>query len=102
MLHMQHVQRYGKMFHGQTLKSATSDYDQHHVIAFRPISVAAGHTTNLNVPLATVHRLYTVLGQTGGDFHRSADVIPSDANSRHLWTWTMAGPMPVCRMLTKV
>jgi len=26
---------------GQTLKSATSDYDQRHVIAFRPISVAA-------------------------------------------------------------
>jgi len=41
MLHMQHVQRYGKMLHGQTLKSATSDYDQRHVIAFRPISVAA-------------------------------------------------------------
>jgi len=38
---MQHVQRYGKIFHGQMLKSATSDYDQHHVIAFRPISVAA-------------------------------------------------------------
>ena len=35
------LQRYGKMFHGQTLKSATSDYDQHHVIAFRPISAAA-------------------------------------------------------------
>ena len=29
------------MFHGQTLKSATSDYDQRHVIAFWPISVAA-------------------------------------------------------------
>jgi len=29
------------MFHGQTLKSATSDYDERHVIAFRPISVAA-------------------------------------------------------------
>jgi len=26
---------------GQTLKSATSDYDQRHVIAFRPISAAA-------------------------------------------------------------
>ena len=35
------MQRYGKMFHGQTLKSATSDYDERHVIAFRPISVAA-------------------------------------------------------------
>ena len=35
------LQRYGKMFHGQTLKSATSDYDQRHVIAFRPISAAA-------------------------------------------------------------
>jgi len=41
MLHMQHVQRYGKMLHSQMLKSATSDYDQRHVIAFRPISVAA-------------------------------------------------------------
>jgi len=30
-----------KMLNGQTLKSATSDYDQRHVIAFRPISVAA-------------------------------------------------------------
>jgi len=29
------------MFHGQTLKCATSDYDQCHVIAFRPISAAA-------------------------------------------------------------
>jgi len=29
------------MFHGQMLKSATSDYDQRHVIAFRPISAAA-------------------------------------------------------------
>jgi len=29
------------MLNGQTLKSATSDYDQRHVIAFRPISVAA-------------------------------------------------------------
>jgi len=29
------------MFHGETLKSATSDYDQRHVIAFRPISAAA-------------------------------------------------------------
>ena len=29
------------MFHGQTLKCATSDYDQRHVIAFRPISAAA-------------------------------------------------------------
>jgi len=38
---MQHVQQYEKMLHGQTLKSATSDYDQRHVIAFRPISVAA-------------------------------------------------------------
>ena len=28
------------MLNGQTLKSATSDYDQRHVIAFRPISVA--------------------------------------------------------------
>jgi len=35
------LQRYGKMFHGQTLKCATSDYDQRHVIAFRPISAAA-------------------------------------------------------------
>jgi len=35
------LQRYGKMLNGQTLKSATSDYDQRHVIAFRPISVAA-------------------------------------------------------------
>jgi len=26
--------------HGHTLKSATSDYNQRHVIAFRPISVA--------------------------------------------------------------
>jgi len=41
MLHVQHVQRYGKMLNGQTLKSATSDYDQRHVIAFRPISAAA-------------------------------------------------------------
>jgi len=29
------------MLHGHTLKSAMSDYDQRHVIAFRPISVAA-------------------------------------------------------------
>ena len=29
------------MLHGHTLKSATSDYDQRHVIAFRPISIAA-------------------------------------------------------------
>jgi len=29
------------MLHGHTLKSATSDYDQRHVIAFRPISAAA-------------------------------------------------------------
>jgi len=29
------------MLHGQTLKSATSDYDQRHVIVFQPISVAA-------------------------------------------------------------
>ena len=35
------LQRYGKMLNGQTLKRATSDYDQRHVIAFRPISVAA-------------------------------------------------------------
>ena len=35
------LQRYGKMLNGQTLKSATSDYDQRHVIAFRPISAAA-------------------------------------------------------------
>ena len=35
------LQRYGKMLNGQTLKSATSNYDQRHVIAFRPISVAA-------------------------------------------------------------
>jgi len=35
------LQRYGKMFHGQTLKSATDDYDKRHVIAFRPISAAA-------------------------------------------------------------
>jgi len=35
------LQRYGKMLNGQTLKSATSDYDQRHVIAFQPISVAA-------------------------------------------------------------
>ena len=35
------LQRYGKMFHGQTIKCATSDYDQRHVIAFRPISAAA-------------------------------------------------------------
>ena len=41
MLHMQHVQRYGKIFHGQMLKSATDDYDKRHVIAFRPISTAA-------------------------------------------------------------
>ena len=34
------LQRYGKMFHGQTVKSAMSDYDQRHMIAFRPISVA--------------------------------------------------------------
>jgi len=27
--------------HGLRLKSATSDYDQRHVIAFRPISAAA-------------------------------------------------------------
>ena len=37
---MQHVQPYGKMLHGQMLKSAPSDYDRH-VIAFRPISVTA-------------------------------------------------------------
>jgi len=38
-------------------------------------------------------------GQTGGEFHRSVDVIPSEANSRgHLWT--VAGPMPVCRIPT--
>ena len=36
------------MFHGQTLKSATSDYDQRHVIAFRPISVAAHSWSNDN------------------------------------------------------
>jgi len=41
MLHVQHCNAMGKMFHGQTLKSATSDYDQRHVIAFRPISAAA-------------------------------------------------------------
>jgi len=35
------LQLYGKMLNGQTLKCATSDYDQRHVIAFRPISVAA-------------------------------------------------------------
>ena len=35
------LQRYGKMLNGQTLKCATSDYDQRHVIAFRPISEAA-------------------------------------------------------------
>jgi len=29
------------MLHGHTLKSVTSDYDQRHVIAFRPISIAA-------------------------------------------------------------
>ena len=29
------------MLHGHTLKSATCDYDQRHVIAFRPISIAA-------------------------------------------------------------
>jgi len=29
------------MLNGQTLKSATSDYDERHVIAFRPITVAA-------------------------------------------------------------
>jgi len=38
---VQPVQRYGKMLHGQTLNSATSNYDQRHVITFRPISVAA-------------------------------------------------------------
>jgi len=41
MLHVQHYNAMEKMFHGQTLKSATSDYDQRHMIAFRPISVAA-------------------------------------------------------------
>ena len=39
------LQRYGKVFHGQTLKSATSDHDQRHVIAFRPISAAARSCT---------------------------------------------------------
>jgi len=34
---MLHVQ----LLHGHTLKSATFDYEQRHVIAFRPISVAA-------------------------------------------------------------
>jgi len=29
------------MLHGHTLKSATPDYNQRHVIAFRPVSVAA-------------------------------------------------------------
>jgi len=38
---VQHVLSYGKMFHGQMLKCATSDYDQRHVIVFRPISAAA-------------------------------------------------------------
>jgi len=29
------------MLHGLTLKSAACDYDQRHVIAFRPITVTA-------------------------------------------------------------
>jgi len=47
MLHVQHVQSYAKMLHGQMLKSAMSDYDQRHVIAFRPISVAV-HSWSYN------------------------------------------------------
>jgi len=34
--------------HGHTLKSATSDYDQCHVIVFRPITIAARCWSNDN------------------------------------------------------
>ena len=43
------------MFHGQTLKSATSDYDQRHVIAFRPIGVADRSWSYDNRSCHTLH-----------------------------------------------
>jgi len=45
------------MFHGQRLKSATSDYDQRHVIAFRPISAAACSWSydKINCCISTFH-----------------------------------------------
>ena len=52
------LQRYGKMLNGQTLKSATSDYDQRHVIAFRPISVAARSWSYDNKQCTTVILLH--------------------------------------------
>ena len=62
------LQRYGKMLNGQTPKIATSDYDQRHVIAFRPISAAArswscadwskrGHVTLVIIGRCTLERL---------------------------------------------
>jgi len=56
------LERYGKMLNGQTLKSATSDYDQCHVIAFRPISVAARSwsydNTNCHTLVLIVHNMH--------------------------------------------
>jgi len=49
------LQRYGKMLNGQTLKCATSDYDQRHVIAFRPISEAARSWSYFNIQYCTTY-----------------------------------------------
>jgi len=55
------LQRYGKMLNGQTLKSATSDYDQRHVIAFRPISVAARSWSYDKIGCLVVFSWYDVI-----------------------------------------
>ena len=48
------------MLNGQTLKSATSDYDQRHVIAFRPISAAARSWSYDNNACISIHSFDTV------------------------------------------
>jgi len=94
MLHMQHVQRYGKMFHGQTLKSATSDYDQRHVIAFRQISVAARSWSYDNklwrqhaIPTCPVSLCANVMSSTKPEVHNVLHCCE---------TWTEPRPQSTC------
>jgi len=70
------------MLNGQTLKCATSDYDQRHVIAFRPISVAARSWSYDNRNLLFIEN-------SGSDRQRKQIWTTNDKQYRQYCQWTI-------------